>query len=108
MLRHPTFRLESRDSVFLDANLPIMMQDPLVTASSLAFALRLHDRSSNRKVVGYYRKALVLLRTRLESGEANSTNAILVTLVHLMAVEVRFSVSESSVKLIGVRRYANN
>ncbi|KIW73863.1 hypothetical protein PV04_01948 [Phialophora macrospora] len=87
MLRHPSFRLESRDSIFLETNLPVMMQDPLITTSSLAFAMRMHDRGLSRKVLGYYRKALVLLRTRLESGEVNSTNAILLSLIHLMAVE---------------------
>ncbi|KIY00468.1 uncharacterized protein Z520_04153 [Fonsecaea multimorphosa CBS 102226] len=87
MLRHPTFRLKSRDSVFMSANLSGMMQDPLITASSLALAIRIHDKGRSRKVVGYYRKALVLLQKRLKSDDRNSTNAILLSLIHLMAVE---------------------
>ncbi|KIW24742.1 hypothetical protein, variant [Cladophialophora immunda] len=87
MLRHPTFRLESRDSVFISTNLSAMMQDPLITATSLAFAVRIHDKRQSRKAVGYYRKALVLLRKRLESNDRSSTDAIMLSLIHLMAVE---------------------
>ncbi|KIW96177.1 uncharacterized protein Z519_03244 [Cladophialophora bantiana CBS 173.52] len=87
MLRYPTFRLQGRDSAFLDINLPAMMQDPLITATSLAFALRMHDKRLSRKVLGYYRRGLVLLRKRLESNDPTSSNAILLSLIYLMAVE---------------------
>lgn len=90
MLRYPNFRLEMRDSTFLDENLPSMMQDPLITASSLALASRLHDKSTSRKMLWYYGKAVYLLHQRLACGDPVLTKTILLTLIHLMAVEVQF------------------
>ncbi|KAH0843611.1 hypothetical protein FOPE_08828 [Fonsecaea pedrosoi] len=102
MLRYPTFRLESRDSKFIGTNLSAMMQDPLITAAGLAFASRIHDKRQSRKVVGYYWKALVLLRNRLESDPPNSTDAILLSLIYLMAVEALSEDLGSPLQHLGV------
>lgn len=91
MLRHPNFRLDMRDSAFLDNNLPGMMQDPLITASSLALASRLHDKSMSRKMLWYYGKAVCLLQQRLAHVNSVLTNPVLLSLIHLMAVEVQSS-----------------
>ncbi|OAG40305.1 hypothetical protein AYO21_05396 [Fonsecaea monophora] len=102
MLRYPTFRLESRDSKFIGTNLSAMMQDPLITAAGLAFASRIHDKRQSRKVVGYYWKALVLLRNRLESDPPDSTDAILLSLIYLMAVEALSEDLGSPLQHLGV------
>ncbi|OAP58297.1 hypothetical protein AYL99_07387 [Fonsecaea erecta] len=104
MLRHPTFRLASRDSVFISANLSAMMQDPLITATSLAFAVRMQDKGQSRKACGYYRKALVLLHNRLESNDGTSTDAILLSFIHLMAVEALSEELGSPLQHLGAMR----
>ena len=89
MLRYPSYRLEKRDSAFLDANLPDMMQDPLLVASSLILALRIYHRKPSREMLSYYGNTLTLLQARVQSHERTSMHTIFLSIIHLMVVEVR-------------------
>lgn len=88
MLRHPLLRLRSRDAAFLKDNLATMLQDPLVTASSLALVTRIYEKTMSRKAVGHYSRSILLLKKSLQSKASGSSDAVLLSLIHLMAVEV--------------------